>query len=496
MQNLLNTLPPVKQKNDKGTKPASSLSLAIIWHDDLDRVGAYTPCQFDGEGCFYVNRYEPLFQSSETHDHLPLYDARVSRKPITIKKVGAKKYRIEAPDSPMDVKLIGASADNIIELSDENDTAYMVISHSIILALCFLPQEQCINPHNSLVGITSAMDEVRRHIRLYANKSYPVMVTGETGTGKELTALDLHHNSDRANNAFVAVNMATLLPDLAVAELFGSQKGAFTGAAHDRLGYFSQANAGTLFCDEIGDTPHNVQSMMLRALETGHIHPLGYSGDMKVDVRIIAATDRLIDEHYSENSFSKPLYHRLTAAKIEMPPLRNRPVDITLLLKYFFENSDMKPSQDIQIPTDVLLQLLTYDWPGNVRELKNISYKLMLSEKPQLTMQESFPDIQRNKMDKQVYRSHHSISETELLEALDQHNWLIKPAADSLNISRTSCYELIKNSTAIRHPEEIDTAEIQQALKEGAHDIVAMCKELRVPQSSLKTFLNRTSGTR
>ena len=133
------------------------------------------------------------------------------------------------------------------------------------------------------------MDEVRRHIRLYTNKSYPVMVTGETGTGKELTALDLHHNSDRANNAFVAVNMATLLPDLAVAELFGSQKGAFTGAAHDRLGYFSQANAGTLFCDEIGDTPHNVQSMMLRALETGHIHPLGYSGDMKVDVRIIAA---------------------------------------------------------------------------------------------------------------------------------------------------------------------------------------------------------------
>lgn len=224
-----------------------------------------------------------------------------------------------------------------------------------------------------MIGNSRAMQKVYKDIGRVAPTDAPVLVLGATGTGKELAARALYQYSSRADQPFVVVNCGAIAEGLLESELFGHEKGAFTGAVSARVGRFEQADGGTLFLDEIGDMPADVQVKMLRVLQEGTVQPVGGSGDRKVDVRVIAATHRSLEKLIGEKKFREDLYYRLGAMRIELPDLADRTDDIPLLAKAIVVRAATdygvaKP----KIPKAVLRQLEEYSWPGNIRQLQNV----------------------------------------------------------------------------------------------------------------------------
>ena len=225
----------------------------------------------------------------------------------------------------------------------------------------------------ALLGTSEAMQSVRAMIEKVADTDATVLVRGESGTGKELVARELHERSSaRSNGAFVAVNCAALPSELIESELFGHEKGAFTGAAARRKGKFEQANGGTLFLDEIGDMSANVQAKLLRALEERRIERLGGDESIPVDVRIISATHRALEDEIADGNFRADLFYRLRVVTIDIAPLRERREDIPVLAAAFAQQAAERHGlPDRPIGRDALRRLMEYGWPGNVRELRN-----------------------------------------------------------------------------------------------------------------------------
>ena len=223
-----------------------------------------------------------------------------------------------------------------------------------------------------IIGAAPAMQEVFRAIGRLARSHITVLINGESGTGKELVAKALHRHSPRAKNPFIALNMAAIPKDLMESELFGHEKGAFTGAASRRAGRFEQANGGTLFLDEIGDMPAELQTRLLRVLADGEFYPVGGHASIKVDVRIIAATHQNLEILVEQGRFREDLFHRLNVIRIHIPPLRERKQDIPLLLRYFLNQASIELNTEIKVlKPDVEAFLSTLEWPGNVRQLEN-----------------------------------------------------------------------------------------------------------------------------
>ncbi|NIJ93382.1 two-component system NtrC family response regulator [Xanthomonas campestris] len=228
---------------------------------------------------------------------------------------------------------------------------------------------------DGLVGHSPAMRNVHKRIGLAAASDLPVLITGETGTGKELVARALHRASARAAAAFVAVNCAAIPLELMESELFGHRKGAFSGATSDRIGLIREADGGTLFLDEIGDMPLPMQAKLLRFLQEGEVTPLGGRGAQKVDVRVLAATHRDLAAWVAAGQFRSDLRYRLNVVPIELPPLRERGQDIVLLAQYFLRTGDGAARA---LSADAQARLLAYPWPGNVRELRNVMQRSQL----------------------------------------------------------------------------------------------------------------------
>ncbi len=232
----------------------------------------------------------------------------------------------------------------------------------------------------SLVGKSAVMLQLYDLLERVSASSAPVIITGESGTGKELVAKALHHGSARAEGPFVAVNCAALSAALLESELFGHVKGAFTGAVETKKGLFLEADHGTLFLDEMGEIPVELQAKLLRALETQSVRPVGGGGERKVDVRIVAATNRDLLRAVQEKRFREDLYYRLHVIPVHMPPLRARREDIPLLVAHFVarfaEQQPELPRREIS--SEVLRRLTELSWPGNVRELKNAVERLLL----------------------------------------------------------------------------------------------------------------------
>ncbi|CAD1786359.1 sigma-54-dependent Fis family transcriptional regulator [Xanthomonas arboricola pv. juglandis] len=228
---------------------------------------------------------------------------------------------------------------------------------------------------DGLVGHSPAMRNVHKRIGLAAASDLPVLITGETGTGKELVARALHRASARAASAFVAVNCAAIPLELMESELFGHRKGAFSGATSDRIGLIREADGGTLFLDEIGDMPLPMQAKLLRFLQEGEVTPLGGRGAQKVDVRVLAATHRDLAAWVAAGQFRSDLRYRLNVVPIELPPLRERGQDIVLLAQYFLRAGDGAARA---LSADAQARLLAYPWPGNVRELRNVMQRSQL----------------------------------------------------------------------------------------------------------------------
>jgi DNA-binding NtrC family response regulator len=225
---------------------------------------------------------------------------------------------------------------------------------------------------DNIIARSDGMQEVLSLIARIAGSTVSVLITGESGTGKELIARAIHYNSPRSTMPFVAVNLAAIPDTLIESELFGHKKGAFTDARTDKLGLFAEANNGTIFLDEIGELAAPVQAKLLRALQEQEIRPLGASKTEKIDVRVVAATNRDLEEMMGQGTFREDLYYRLNVLQIDLPPLRRRPDDILPLAEYFLERANAKSSRHYELNASTQRLLLSYPWPGNVRELENV----------------------------------------------------------------------------------------------------------------------------
>jgi len=228
-----------------------------------------------------------------------------------------------------------------------------------------------------ILGQAPAMQEVFRAIGKLSQSQATVLINGESGTGKELVAHALHRHSMRANKPFIAINTAAIPKDLLESELFGHERGAFTGAAATRHGRFEQAEGGTLFLDEIGDMPADLQTRLLRVLSEGSFYRIGGLQPIKANVRIIAATHQNLDERVKQGLFREDLFHRLNVFRLRLPPLRERSADIALLAKYFLQKSTRELGvEQKQLSEEALRFLAAQDFPGNVRQLENLCHWL------------------------------------------------------------------------------------------------------------------------
>lgn len=230
-----------------------------------------------------------------------------------------------------------------------------------------------------LIGRSPVMREVFRKIELYADADASVVVTGETGVGKELVANALHRQGARWQGPFAALNCSAISEQLLESELFGHEKGAFTGAHRAHRGHFEQADGGTLFLDEVGDMPLSIQSKLLRVLEDGRIQPVGSERTREIDVRVVAATNVPLERAVSDGRFRADLYHRLAVLRIHVPALRERSEDIPLLADHFLHHFNQRYGKQIERLTPEAMSILgAYLWPGNIRELRNLLERLVI----------------------------------------------------------------------------------------------------------------------
>jgi DNA-binding NtrC family response regulator len=225
---------------------------------------------------------------------------------------------------------------------------------------------------DSIVGQSAAMQEVFKMVGRISNSDAAVMITGESGSGKELVARAIHQYSARHDRPFLAINCAAIPENLLESELFGHEKGSFTGASSQRIGRFEQCDGGTLFLDEIGDMPLAIQSKLLRVLQDGSFSRVGGNQTITTDVRIVAATNKNLESEVADKKFREDLFYRLNVVRLHLPPLRNRKEDIKLLAEYFLKRiAAQKHKPQLQLSTEAVELLEGYPWPGNVRELEN-----------------------------------------------------------------------------------------------------------------------------
>lgn len=262
---------------------------------------------------------------------------------------------------PFDIKAVVELAQRACIHSQQRKNAVMHIATDVTVATT--PE---------IIGEAPAMQEVFRAIGRLARSHITVLINGESGTGKELVAKALHRHSPRSGKPFIALNMAAIPKDLMESELFGHEKGSFTGAAQRRAGRFEQANGGTLFLDEIGDMPAELQTRLLRVLADGEFYPVGSYSSIKADVRIIAATHQNFETLVEQGLFREDLFHRLNVIRIHIPPLRERKQDIPLLLRHFLQQAAKELNAEIKVlKPEAEAFLSTLDWAGNVRQLEN-----------------------------------------------------------------------------------------------------------------------------
>ena len=258
-------------------------------------------------------------------------------------------------------------------------------------------------PQSEIIGEAPAMQEVFRAIGRLSNSNITVLINGESGTGKELVAQALHKHSPRRNNKFIALNMAAIPHDLIESELFGHEKGAFTGAAQRREGRFEQANGGTLFLDEIGDMPSEAQTRLLRVLADGEFYRVGGHTAVKVDVRIIAATHQNLETLVTENRFREDLFHRLNVIRVHLPRLADRREDIPELMQHFFHSAAKELEMEPKALSPEAEQFLySLPWPGNVRQLENICRWLtVMAAGREVLLSDLPPELRAEQSDKE-----------------------------------------------------------------------------------------------
>lgn len=308
--------------------------------------------------------------------------------------------------------------------------------------------DKSVEHTDAIKGKSAIADKLYEHINLVAPTDMSVIIQGESGTGKEYAARALHTKSKRSDKPFVAIDCGALSKELAASELFGHAKGSFTGALTDKKGQFEAANGGTLFLDEVGNLSYEVQVKMLRALQERIIQPLGSTKTVKVDVRIITATNDDLKTSVANGAFREDLYHRLNEFKIQLPALRDRGKDIELFINHFIKLSNQELGRNVQnISTEAKELLLQYDWPGNLRELKNVIKRMVLLTPTDTAEVDALPEdmiISINQTPRPSSTDLKAINEVNekamIMETLIKVKYNKSKAAKLLNIDRKTLY--------------------------------------------------------
>jgi DNA-binding NtrC family response regulator len=329
---------------------------------------------------------------------------------------------------------------------------------------------------DGIIGTSSGMQDVLRMISRLKDTRTPVLISGESGTGKELVARAIHFRGMMAQTPFVAVDCGALVPTLMESEMFGYEKGAFTGAMKSKTGLFQAANGGSIFLDEIGELPLEMQAKLLRVLQEKEVRPVGSNDRHTVDVRVIAATNRDLESAYRTGTFRKDLYFRLNVVTVHIPPLRERRADIPMLVHYFLNR--YTPTKPLQVTAAAMKSLLQYDWPGNVRELENcIARAVTLGDQQTIDVQDLPPAIRSEQpaSSEMTPQDAASLSTTALAEmermtilrVFEQAHGDKALAGKMLGISRATLYRKLKryNIAPRGNPE--------QAEKEAAAHVAA-----------------------
>lgn len=330
----------------------------------------------------------------------------------------------------------------------------------------------------SLVGVSQSVTRVRKLIEQVADTEASVLILGDSGTGKEVVARNLHYHSDRKNEPFVPVNCGAIPPDLLESELFGHEKGAFTGAIAARKGRFELANGGTLFLDEIGDMPLAMQVKLLRVIQERVFERVGSNKSIKADVRIIAATHRNLEGEISNGRFREDLFYRLNVFPIEMPSLSQRVEDIPLLLEELIVRMENNKRGSIRITPDAVSALQQYEWPGNVRELSNLVERLLIMYPNGVVDLRDLPEKYRQNIDGLVIEEATIDSENNL--ALQQK---LAPHITSKEDNNTVLPE--EGIDLKAHLLELESSLIKQALDDSKGVVAHAAQKLNMRRTTL-----------
>ncbi len=303
-------------------------------------------------------------------------------------------------------------------------------------------------------GSSSVMQRLYSHIDLVAPTKMSVLILGESGTGKEYIARMIHENSNRKSEPFVAVDCGSLSMELAPSELFGHKKGSFTSAISDKIGVFVEANGGTVFLDEVGNLSYEVQKQLLRALQEQKVRPVGSASDIKVDVRIIAATNEDLEKAIEEGRFRQDLYHRINEFSVNVPPLRERIEDLEEFCYHFISQANEELGKDVDAISDDALDILKQQtWNGNLRELRNVIRRSVLFTKDNVLRKENLPDFPKDNKSQMGVKTEHPETENrdlslnnkanekeQIIAALNQARGNKTVAAKLLQIDRKTLY--------------------------------------------------------
>jgi DNA-binding NtrC family response regulator len=374
-------------------------------------------------------------------DLLRRFSAEQGRPVVLISGFGTLETAIEAVragafdyiSKPFDIAEIKRIIDRALQLGVRQDDP---------------PAEMPAGATGTLVGRTAPMLDVYKQIAHAADSSAPVLISGESGVGKELVAQAIHSHSKRAREPFVAINCGALADTLLESELFGHQRGAFTGAVVDHKGVFEQAGGGTVLLDEIGDTTAALQVRLLRVLEESEVRPVGGNRSLRVSARVIAATNVPLEQAVTDGRFRQDLYYRLSVIVIRVPPLRERRADIPLLIGSFLDAANKRAGQKKRLSAEALDALMRYAWPGNVRELANTIERLVVSSRGSLIEVFDLPDIVvavRPVAREQPFSDLPTLDDLErryLLHVLEAANGNRTRAAEILGIDRRTLYRM------------------------------------------------------
>jgi two-component system nitrogen regulation response regulator GlnG len=454
-----------------GHRTSHAPVVMLAHHPALVRVGATLALPRQP---LALSRTGPAFS-----DGLPIDDPFVSRSPFTIRRAG-------------DGVVIDG---NGVELTRTGEVtgAELAAGVGIVVAgrvLLWLTTDHVDDAdHLGLRGTSAGIHAVRDAIRAAAGANGPILVTGETGTGKELVARALHAAGPRAAGPLVAVNVAAIPAAVAAAELFGHDRGAFTGANERRAGYFERAAGGVLFLDEIGDLPESIQPLLLRALDQGEVQPVG-GQPRQVDVAVIAATDADLATAVQRGTFRAPLYYRLAATAIELPPLRARRGDIPQLLAHFLRDqlpadlADATTNERAPIPAAVVAELCRAPWPGNVRQLRAVAHRLVAIARAGKVA--TLDDLGIEAAPDDAGEPIEPLDDDRLVATLRGHGFHLARTAEALGVSRTHLDALIARSGRVRKAKSLDRDEIAAVAAELDDDIDAMAARLEVSPRGLR----------